>query len=67
MTATALACFDCDEPLSAEALEWHPARCPACALADYAREEEEADGGLAEPSPASPMASTTQVCLLRAS
>lgn len=41
MSNSFLYCFDCDEPLSDEALQFHPARCAACALADYAREEEE--------------------------
>lgn len=42
MSNSFLYCFDCDEPLCDEALQFHPARCAACALADYAREEEEA-------------------------
>jgi hypothetical protein len=42
MSHSFLYCFDCDEPLSDEALQFHPARCAACALADYAREEDDA-------------------------
>jgi hypothetical protein len=42
MKTQPILCFDCDEPLTAEALEFHPARCPACFWSDYERELEDA-------------------------
>jgi hypothetical protein len=41
MNAQTRLCFDCDEPLSAEALQWHDSRCPACADMDYDRATEQ--------------------------
>lgn len=47
MTDKILLCFDCDEPLCAEAVQWHDSRCPACATLDYERALElEADVAL---------------------
>lgn len=41
MKTRILVCFDCDAPLLAEALQWHSARCAACAVVDYEREASE--------------------------
>jgi hypothetical protein len=37
MTTKTFFCFDCDEPLCEEALQWHDSRCAGCATMDYER------------------------------